>query len=146
VYVEHEPSQQRNKRKAYSDRSTLPDHLLQNSYLHNTTPSEVSNRTDRKPVTDAKTPSIKQEAHRIQYRIPRSTKTRKNQTLVDILQNKSILHEQRYHSTNTAPRPITNNMRRNSPKFRHEPTFRNKVLRNETPSEIPIQKELCHVC
>mmetsp|Transcript_7875 Transcript_7875/g.15303 ORF Transcript_7875/g.15303 Transcript_7875/m.15303 type:complete len:140 (-) Transcript_7875:404-823(-) len=62
VYVEHEPSQQRNQRKAYSDRSTLPDHLLKNSYLHNTTPSEVSNRTDRKPVTDAKTPSIKQEA------------------------------------------------------------------------------------
>mmetsp|Transcript_8428 Transcript_8428/g.18509 ORF Transcript_8428/g.18509 Transcript_8428/m.18509 type:complete len:90 (-) Transcript_8428:491-760(-) len=50
VYVEHEPSQQRNQRKAYSDRSTLPDHLLKNSYLHNTTPSKVSHRTDRKPV------------------------------------------------------------------------------------------------
>jgi len=38
-------------------------------------------------------------------------------TLVDTLQNKSILLKHRYHSTNTAPRPITNNMRRNS-KFR----------------------------
>jgi len=74
VYVDHEPSQQRNQRKVYSDRN-LPDHLLQNSYLYNTTPSEVSNCTDRKHVTDAKILSIKQEAHRIQYRIPRSTKT-----------------------------------------------------------------------
>jgi len=41
VYVEHEPSQQRNHRKAYSVRN-LPDHLLKNSYLYNTTLSEVS--------------------------------------------------------------------------------------------------------
>jgi len=54
--------------------------------------------------------------------------------LVDTLQNKSILHEHRYHSTNTAPRPnTTNNMKRNSDTNQHSEA----PLRNETPSETP---------
>jgi len=115
-----------------------PPRLHTTEQLAYNTTSKVSHRTDRK-----RTLSIKQEPHRIQYRIPRSTKRCRETKRWWILYKTRAF----YTSTGTTVQPIPHLDQTLTTEANFDTNQHSEApLRNETPSEILIRKELCHVC